>query len=200
MAVREYLNNNPAVVTIAAVVLLIVCLALIVRQLLGGGGGQARDMFYLDTATGQVFIESAAQFAPIDAPSGAGNGVRAHIYSCGDCDDIASDIDTGMTAADIAGLGAKLLYVERMPPEALASYKSKEAAGPDDPSVAMAAEELSNQVQVAEIVDGVMQEWQSGTDMDPSVDAEQMWGVKITRMLKELCPGGERPSLCLPPR
>ncbi|MEM6391845.1 MAG: hypothetical protein AAF797_03645 [Planctomycetota bacterium] len=200
MAVREYLNNNPAVVTIAAVVLLIVCLALIVRQLLGGGGGQARDMFFYDTASGQVFIESAAQFAPIEAPSGAGNGVRAHIYACGDCEDIASDIDAGMTPADIAGLGATLLYVERMPPDALAEYEAMQGAEDPDGRLAMAAEGLLSQMQVAELKDGVLQDWQSGTDMDPNLDPEQMWGTKISRLLSELCPGGERPSLCLPPR
>lgn len=198
MAIREYLNNNPAVVTIAAIVLLIVCLALIVRQLLGGGGpGSPRDVYFYDTATGQVFTESAAQFAPIEAPSGPGAGVRAHIYACGDCEDIASDIDDGMTIADIAALGAQLLYVERVPPDLLA--RSQAGAGSPEEEMAL-QEELSMKIEYAAIVDGSVQAWQPSDNMSATIDPEAGWQAQLSEMLEKLCPGGERPAVCLPPR
>ncbi|MEM1212371.1 MAG: hypothetical protein AAGI68_08745 [Planctomycetota bacterium] len=199
MAVREYLNNNPAVVTIAAVVLLIVCLALIVRQLLGGGGGQARDLFYLDTGSGQIFVQEITPYTPIDAPSGPGNGVRAHIYACGDCEGIASDLEAGMTIGDIEALGAKLVYVERFPPDVVAELKAAEASA--DPEASMVdQEQLYMQREVAVIQGGAVQAWQSADMTGVSGNPDDSWDVVLGKIFQELCSGGERPTVCLPPR
>lgn len=194
MAVREYLNNNPAVVTIAAIVLLIVCLALIVRQLLGGGGAQVRDVYYFDTASGQVFIEEAVGFPPIEAPSGPGNGVRAYIYSCGSCEDIAGDIDAGMSPADLAGLGATLLYVERYPPQVVAELEAKQNSSDPQDMVGF-EEQLYTQLERAVVKDGALQEWKS-----PGIENAEAWDMELDALFQALCTGGERPAVCLPPR
>ncbi|MEM6757242.1 MAG: hypothetical protein AAF586_08755 [Planctomycetota bacterium] len=86
MSVRSFLNNNPAVMTIAAIVVLLICLAVIYSNLAGGGGsGRIVDLYYYDTGTGELFSAPANSIAPIDAPSGPGAGVRAHVYTCGGC-------------------------------------------------------------------------------------------------------------------
>jgi hypothetical protein len=43
-------------------------------------------VFFMDTADGSLFIEQSDQLPPIKAPSGK-DGVRAFVFSCGDCGD-----------------------------------------------------------------------------------------------------------------
>ncbi|MEO0588713.1 MAG: hypothetical protein AAF078_13870 [Planctomycetota bacterium] len=88
MSVRAFLNNNPAVMTIGTIVVLLICLAVIYNNLRGNGGRSPAnvDAYFYDEGTGEIFTASAREYAPIDAPSGPGAGVRAVIYGCGSCD------------------------------------------------------------------------------------------------------------------
>lgn len=47
----------------------------------------AREAYFYDLTSGTVFTALAAQMPPIDAPGGAGQGVRAYAYGCGGCSD-----------------------------------------------------------------------------------------------------------------
>jgi len=86
MSVRSFLNNNPAVMTIAAIVVLLICLAVIYSNLTGSSGSRrVVDVYFYNTASGELFSEPATSIPPIDTDSGAATGVRAHVYSCGSC-------------------------------------------------------------------------------------------------------------------
>lgn len=84
MRLREWVNQNSAVSTIAAAVLLVVALATLVALWDGPGGEAARAVYYWDLEGDRHFVTQSGNMPPIEAPSG-GDGVRAHLYSCGAC-------------------------------------------------------------------------------------------------------------------
>lgn len=83
MSLRDWMNNNPATALAAVVALLIVSLAVLVTQL-GGTGGGPTPVYFWDLDAGEPFEAPADAMPPVDAPSG-GVGVRAHLYTCGEC-------------------------------------------------------------------------------------------------------------------
>ena len=89
MNLREWMNQNSAVVTIIAVVLLLVSLGVIIMTLTPSSPNRVVEVYFMDTADGQLFVEKSNQLPPIVAPSGK-EGVRAFVFSCGDCGDEAS--------------------------------------------------------------------------------------------------------------
>ncbi|MEM0913651.1 MAG: hypothetical protein AAGK09_03480 [Planctomycetota bacterium] len=72
--------------TIAAIVLLLICLAVIYSSLTSGAGSpRFVEIYFYDEATGELFTAPGTSIPPIDAPSGLGTAVRAHLFSCGEC-------------------------------------------------------------------------------------------------------------------
>jgi hypothetical protein len=83
---REWINNNSATVTIGAVVALVVALgvwywqqrptreAIVVRQ-----------VYFYDLDKGELLTLPRDQVPPARTKSGEGKGVRAYVYSCGEC-------------------------------------------------------------------------------------------------------------------
>ena len=43
------------------------------------------EAWYYDLSDGTLFAATAAQIPPIDSPSGSGQGVTAHVYTCATC-------------------------------------------------------------------------------------------------------------------
>ena len=84
MSVREWMNNNSALVTGAAALLLLIALTVLYFQFASPGGGTLRAIYFKDLETGEMFEQAGGTIAPITAPSG-GRGVRAHLYTCGEC-------------------------------------------------------------------------------------------------------------------
>ncbi|MFG0249180.1 MAG: hypothetical protein ACF8OB_09865 [Phycisphaeraceae bacterium JB051] len=89
MNLREWMNQNSAVVTIIAVVLLLVSLGVIIMTLTPQRAARVVDVYFMDTSDGALFIDKSDQLPPIVAPSGK-DGVRAFVFSCGDCGDESS--------------------------------------------------------------------------------------------------------------
>lgn len=85
MNVREWLNNNANVATTGAVVVLVLALAVLYFQARPAGDLGGRPVYYLDLETREFFTDRLDAIPPITAPSG-GRGVRAHLYSCGECE------------------------------------------------------------------------------------------------------------------
>lgn len=85
MALRSFLEQKPVAVVAVCAVLLLVALAL---SLSLGGRPQPElpRVWFYDLETGDLFAASD-ELPPIDAPSGASAGVRAHVFACGDCSD-----------------------------------------------------------------------------------------------------------------
>jgi len=114
MNIREYMNNNPAVITIGAVVVLVICLGFIIRTIMGGSSsaGGVVDVYFYDMNTGELFNAASNEFPPIQSPTDEGDqlsGVKAHVYSCGDCGDKSSRF---------------IGYLERYTPEAKAKMEA----------------------------------------------------------------------------
>lgn len=82
MGVREWLNNNPGAAVGSVTALLLV--ALVVLFWSWGGSSQRAAAYYWDLEDGVVFTARPGQEPPIEAPSG-GPGVRAQLYTCGEC-------------------------------------------------------------------------------------------------------------------
>jgi hypothetical protein len=84
---RELLNG-PAGYAVAGAVLL---LAVIYTLFASGPEEPQREFtlgaFYLDTATGKLFVAPPDSYPPVKAPTGGVTGVKAIFYSCGTCDD-----------------------------------------------------------------------------------------------------------------
>lgn len=66
------------------VVVVIVAIAgfILIRS---NGGSEALGSWYYDLGTGELFVGPDSAIAPIEAESGVNQGVRAYIYTCGDC-------------------------------------------------------------------------------------------------------------------
>lgn len=80
------MGKNPVVAVIAVIILLVAVFFIFKQMGLGGGGyGSAKDAYWYDVDTGELFGH-AAVLPPIEAPSG-GEGVRAYLFACNDCDD-----------------------------------------------------------------------------------------------------------------
>jgi hypothetical protein len=95
MGMGGFLQANRTVTVVVCVVLIALALVFTLRG--GGGGSQVpvsptRAWFY-DVGTGKLFPGEAKAIPPIPAPSGkqladgSAGGVRAHVFSCGECND-----------------------------------------------------------------------------------------------------------------
>ena len=80
MSIRSLIAEKQGLVTICVLVGLIVAIVLIVMQTMGGPAYSSESWFY-DTETGELFADSFGS-PPVDAPSGAGNGVVAYVLEC----------------------------------------------------------------------------------------------------------------------
>jgi len=100
MKYRDWMNQNSAVITIGAVLVLIGALYAIIKQQWGPGTTyKPIDVFYYDMSLtsgsemDRLFSGKSNEFPPIEAPSkaktpdGSPTGVRAWVFSCGDCSD-----------------------------------------------------------------------------------------------------------------
>lgn len=86
MNIRGWLQSNPTVIMVLAVLFI------------GGSGiyiwsrlGPAKPVlptqaYFYDLSTGALFSAALSEIPPIDAPSGGGNGVRAYVFGCGNCE------------------------------------------------------------------------------------------------------------------
>ena len=136
MKYREWMNQNSALITIGAVLVLIGALYAIIRQQWGSTASyKPIDVYYYDmsltsgTEMERLFAGKSNEFPPIDAPShaktpdGSPTGVRAWVFSCGDCSD-KSKWFIGFLETYTKDAKEAMLEMTKTPPAATA------AAGP----------------------------------------------------------------------
>lgn len=85
MGLRETLEENQKAVVIAAAVLLVLGVVLLARR--GGDTGGvrgAKQVWFYDLGNGELYARPPFTLPPETAPSG-GQGVKAHVYTCGTC-------------------------------------------------------------------------------------------------------------------
>ncbi|MEM9418198.1 MAG: hypothetical protein AAGA25_03955 [Planctomycetota bacterium] len=118
MSIKSFIEQNQIVAVAAAVVALLLGGFLIVRGMQGETSAVLVPKWAYDLNTGTIMVAAPAQLAPFDTDSGTfsypgmatrGAGVDAHIYTCGD----PSQVKEGMTAEDLQGVDARLVFVTR---------------------------------------------------------------------------------------
>lgn len=118
MSLRNFLNNNSSLATILAVVLLLISLGVIILQTRNANSHEAVGVYFYDMSSGQLFAAGSDQVPPISTPSGADSGVRAHVFSCGDCPNNL----VGMNAEQVKETGAFIAYLEQLTPRGKEAY------------------------------------------------------------------------------
>ncbi|MEM8943321.1 MAG: hypothetical protein AAGC91_14300, partial [Pseudomonadota bacterium] len=117
MSVRSMLEQNPIYVAVGACVIMAIAAYIILTGSSRGGEALTSSWAY-DLNTGALLIARPDQLPPFDTDSGtfaypgmsvAGAGVYAQIYTCGR----KEDIRVGMTADELANVGARFLTVAR---------------------------------------------------------------------------------------
>lgn len=93
-AIRAWLNRHPVAGAGLATTLLAVCLVYFVLNATATMGGPSK-CYYFDLASGRLFTAPSGQLLPIASPSSdaavtsdlPSGGVRAYVFTCGDCGD-----------------------------------------------------------------------------------------------------------------
>jgi hypothetical protein len=125
--IRQWLLMNSALLTVVAILITVLSMASLLWNSRGAGSSQALRSYYYDLGSekpeglDRLFPGERSAIAPIASPSGKQGengelmGVRAMVYSCGECTD-RSSLFIG--------------YLETLtPPARLAMEKLREAAG-----------------------------------------------------------------------
>lgn len=111
LGLRETLQRNQGAVAVAAVLVIVGCVVWISTG--GRGKGVSKEIYFYDIGTKKLFAVDRKSQPPIDAASGAGNGVKAVVYSCGACD----------------AAGIRIAYLSTYDAAASAALKKLEAGG-----------------------------------------------------------------------
>jgi hypothetical protein len=168
---REWLNNNSAVVTVVAVVILIISLAVIIWYNQRGPSQPGQiAVYYYDLSAGKLITAKQNDIPPIDIKSGAGMGVKAYVYSCGECSD-ASKRFVG--------------YLEKLTDEAKKA-RLEQIANPNAASGARRRDLTNAGTMIRREKEG---EW-------VAIDSDE--GRAILNELREKCATGETLRQCLP--
>jgi hypothetical protein len=114
MSIRTWINNHSSIVTIITVLVLLVAIGVVIWDAGGVGGGRpGTPAYYYDLNTGEIFVRSTPELAPIEAPSGPHQGesagVLAVVYACGQC---PADLE-GMTAKELEQTNAYIGWLQR---------------------------------------------------------------------------------------
>lgn len=176
MSLRETLNKNPA---LAGGIVVVVIVAAVVAMRGSSGAPPLDQAWFYDLQTGALFPGDRFAPAPIDAPSGAGNGVTAVVLGCGDCE----------------AKPTKAHWLEKFTPEALAVHKKMEAADAAEEDDAIIVTEQEQQVYDAGQLIALPPEPGSEPQWVPSLSGE---GEAIrSQQIKSACTSG-KPEVCLP--
>lgn len=83
---RKAINNNSPVVMVVAVVVLAAAIGFIWFSM-QKPTYEPQPVYFYDLGSGELFEGMSNDVPPIASASGADQGVRAHVYSCGSCAD-----------------------------------------------------------------------------------------------------------------
>ena len=172
MKIREWINENSAAVMIVAVLLLIVAMTWIVSNTGGPVSPYGEEDFFYDVNTGQLFSASIGEYPPVVAPSG-GEGVKAKVFSCTDCDS-----------------SPKIAWLEKYPPaikDRLEELRQMSESGQpiEDPS------------EAAELMDD-HRLFARGDEPEKWCKAGSRAAAKIQLSLSTICGEGRSFKICTP--
>jgi hypothetical protein len=101
MSLRQAMQQNQIAAAAVAVIVIVISVVWIAR---GNRSASPRtdQMYFYDVGSGELFPAARAAQPPIDAPSGAGQGVQAFVYGCGSCEPDQLHIAYVMTYTEAA--------------------------------------------------------------------------------------------------
>lgn len=79
------IRNRQVLMVTASLVLLLASAVLLARHLSAGRGSAGESAFFYDLSTGELYAAPRDTMAPFVDPNSGRQGVRAHLYACGDC-------------------------------------------------------------------------------------------------------------------
>lgn len=150
MSIRNALQDKPYYGAIGAAAALLVAGLLVYNASSGQGTSGLVTQWGYDLNTGKILKANADQLPPFDTGSGTfnypelstgGAGVYAQIYTCG----APLDIKPGMTAEDLAEVGARLSAVTRYSDAALNALANDSGEGGVDLTQALLLSDLTGQ-------------------------------------------------------
>ena len=194
--IRQFLNQNSTISTIAAVALLVAALGAIVVQLREEEYEyEPVPVWYYDLNTGELFVAKSDRIPPIEAPSGRlpsgmPAGVRAHVFSCGDCEN-----------PDERFLGFLEMYTKEVRDQL--TNPEQPDQGPDSEPITQMRIEEGHLIRSApkKGKTGGLGPQSRGDDEDAKwVPMESQQGYKIQRQVQERCGDKEDvyPEPCRP--
>jgi len=80
------ISGNPRAAIGVALIILAGSLGVILKLVVPHSQAGPVDAYFYDVGSGELFTASNGNVPPIEAPSGK-EGVKAHVFSCGDCGD-----------------------------------------------------------------------------------------------------------------
>ena len=80
-----FLNKHPKAAALVSILALVGAVGYLFYFQFSKNRRPEGDLWFYNLETGQLFPESDLSVPPIDTESGPGTGVRAYVYSCGDC-------------------------------------------------------------------------------------------------------------------
>ena len=167
---NELLNRHPKAAASMAVIALIGAVAFMFYSQATKNRRPKGDLWYYNTETRELFPESDLSVPPIDTVSGPNTGVRAYVYSCGDC----SDPDQRYVA-----------YLEYLVPRAKKAVEGQVAEFGDQVGIGMAMEKFESGIMVRAV---------DGTDWVPQLSPRGQQIIEEGR----LSGGCEHPRPCVP--
>ncbi len=166
---RQKLNENQNLVMIFAVVVIAVCgLYIVMRCDSRRPGNISNEAWYYDTVTQTLYVGERDQDPPVTSPDG-NPAVRAHMFSCGDCD----DKDERFVA-----------FYDKYTDEAKAALEKARTAG----------EDAEMMYEMAELYDGGVLYSFDGENWWPAEDPEK--SMELQERLR--CDDGKQARYCRP--
>jgi len=176
MGVRQCLNKYSCAVSILASAVLFLSLGWIAYQsrFFLIESSSAPDVWFYDMGSGKLFVVKSTRIPPIEAPSGPmanghAAGVRARVFSCGDCSDRSERF---------------IGWLEKHTPEAKQAMVHQQT---DDGSPEPQSNITYLQGLLVRSVDGYY--W---------VEADSDEGRQIMQVSRKRCPNGTVPHSCFP--
>lgn len=172
MAAKQGQGINKRAVAGFAIVVVLVIAAVMVNT--GDGDLQDQRYFY-DLETGAMFAADRRAMPPIEAPSGAGNGVAAVVLGCDGCGDLSS---------------AKPAWLETYTDEAKQAEAQLATVDPAETDIS---------TMMAKVQDGHLVAAPPEAGEEPQwVGIESPQGVQLLDSIRQAACNGGNPQLCLP--
>lgn len=187
--IREWINQNATLVTVLAIIVLVLCFGILYKRVHQRRyAGRITAFYYYDIQTDALYADSPFVIPPIDAPSGPGQGVRAYVFSCGECPQVLS----GMTTDELEQVNVRIGWLEK--------YDEETRRKILDPTAS------SQLAEPPTLINDHWRQWDKG-HLIKAVDDEQ-WvvsvseqGMQLMRHVSKLCPENKNmPKRCLPPQ